>query len=98
MRNDETLIQGCESLAWLLTVPSKQGKLYFQADSDAKVIRGLLVIVLAAFNGKTAQQIQAFDVESYFAKLGLMQQLSPSRGNGVLAIVEKIKQSAQATL
>lgn len=90
-RNEQSLIQGCESLAWLLATKDNQQKFYFQADSDAKIIRGLLVIVLAAFNGKTAKQILHFDINGYFATLGLMQQLSPSRGNGVVAIVEKIK-------
>jgi len=101
-RNEQSLIHGCESLAWLVVrkeltkelTKGKQERFYFQADSDAKVIRGLLVIVLAAFNGKTAQQIQVFDMENYFKTLGLMQQLSPSRGNGVLAIVETIKRLA----
>ena len=94
-RREQSLIHGCESLAWLVASKDKQGAFYFQADSDAKIIRGLLVIVLAAFNGKTADLIQQFDIEEYFETLGLMQQLSPSRGNGVLAIVEKIKQLAQ---
>jgi cysteine desulfurase/selenocysteine lyase len=93
LRHDDLLIHGCESLAWLVVTKTKQGRFYFQADSDAKIIRGLLVIVLAAFNGKTTQEIRAFDIEHYFETLGLMQQLSPSRGNGVLAIVEKITRS-----
>ena len=91
LRNVHNLISGCESLAWLVVIKGSQGKFYFQADSDAKIIRGLLVIVLAAFNGKTAQQIKSFDITHYFESLGLMQHLSPSRGNGVLAIVEKIR-------
>ena len=90
-RNDQSLISGCESLAWLVVSKNKKGLYFFQADSDAKIIRGLLVIVLAAFNDKTAKQIQMFDIQSYFEQLGLMQHLSPSRGNGVLAIVDKIK-------
>ncbi len=90
-RNEQSLIHGCESLAWLVATQDEQGAFYFQADSDARIIRGLLVIVLAAFNGKTAEKIQHFDIEEYFTALGLMQQLSPSRGNGILAIVEKIK-------
>ncbi|MBL4764285.1 MAG: SufS family cysteine desulfurase [Colwellia sp.] len=94
MRNEQTLISGCESLAWLVSQKNSQGVFNFQADSDAKIIRGLLVIVLAAFNGKTAVQIQDFDIESYFKSLGLMQHLSPSRGNGILAIVEQIKKIA----
>ncbi|MDP7591290.1 MAG: SufS family cysteine desulfurase [Litorilituus sp.] len=90
-RNDDSLIRGCESLAWLQASCDKQGIYTFEADSDAKVIRGLLVIVLAAFNGKTAQEIQHFDIDGYFESLGLIRQLSPSRSNGLLAIVEKIK-------
>lgn len=91
LRNEEGLISGCESLVWLVSTKNVQGVYSFQADSDAKIIRGLLVIVLAAFNDKTATQIQEFDINTYFESLGLMQHLSPSRGNGVLAIVKKIK-------
>jgi len=91
LRDDESLINGCESLAWLVSSKTSQGIFHFKADSDAKIIRGLLVIVLAAFNGKTADQIIEFDIKAYFERLGLMQHLSPSRGNGVLAIVNKIK-------
>ena len=94
-RNEETLINGCESLAWLVTQRNDHGIYHFQADSDAKIIRGLLFIILAAFNNKTVPQIQAFDIESYFKALGLMQHLSPSRGNGVLAIVDKVKSITQ---
>ncbi|GAA6172836.1 hypothetical protein NBRC116592_25060 [Colwellia sp. KU-HH00111] len=90
-RNQHTLIHGCESLAWVKASTSVTGHYHFQADSDAKIIRGLLVIVLAAFNNKTKQQIQSVDVNSYFESLGLLQHLSPSRGNGALAIVDKIK-------
>jgi sulfur transfer protein SufE len=94
-RNEQTLINGCESLAWLVAQKNNQNAFHFEADSDAKIIRGLLFIVLAAFNDKTAAQIQAFDIENYFNALGLMQHLSPSRGNGILAIVDKIKEIAQ---
>lgn len=89
-RNEQTLINGCESKAWLTYHKDAQGCYYFNADSDAKIIRGLLVIILAAFNGKNAVDIITFDIENYFSKLGLLQHLSPSRGNGVKAIVEKI--------
>jgi len=92
LRNEQSLIHGCESLAWLVAKKDSQGVFHFHADSDAKIIRGLLVIVLAAFNGKTALQIKSFDINVYFERLGLMQHLSPSRGNGVLAIVAKIKE------
>ncbi|WP_019027819.1 SufS family cysteine desulfurase [Colwellia piezophila] len=91
LRNETTIITGCESLAWLKVELTSQGLYLFTADSDAKIIRGLLVIVLAAYNNKTAKQIADFDINSYFKQLGLMQHLSPSRGNGLLAIVDKIR-------
>ncbi len=95
LRDPNTLISGCESLAWLKADYNEQGVYTFTADSDAKIIRGLLVIVLAAFNNKTAYQVHEFNIHEYFNHLGLMQHLSPSRGNGLLAIVEKIKSLAQ---
>jgi len=90
-RSDETLVAGCESDAWLIVENSENQLINISADSDAKVIRGLLAIVLAAFNDKTAEQIINFDINTYFSQLGLKQHLSPSRGNGLLAIVDKIK-------
>jgi SufS family cysteine desulfurase len=95
LRSDETLIKGCESAAWLQIELSAEHRYQLCADSDAKVIRGLLVIVLAALNNKTGDQIMTFDLDGYFKQLGLIQHLSPSRGNGLLAIVEKIKTVVQ---
>jgi SufS family cysteine desulfurase len=88
----EFLIQGCESDAWLITKKIND-KFYFYADSDAKLIRGLLVVVIAAFYGQSSAQINTFDLQHYFAQLGLSQQLSPSRVNGLNAIVEQIYRS-----
>lgn len=91
----EHLITGCESNAWLVAQQNEAGKMHFLANSDAKVIRGLLVIVLAIFDGKTAKEIVNLDINAYFESLGLMNHLSPSRGNGLLAIVEKVKALAK---
>jgi SufS family cysteine desulfurase len=90
LRTSTSLIQGCESNAWLIATKNNQGEFFFSCDSEAKVIRGLMVIVLAAFQHMTSHQILAFDNHAYFDKLGLTQHLSPSRNNGVKAIVEKI--------
>ena len=95
LRDEKTLIAGCESQAWLTMSKNEIGEYSFSADSDAKIIRGLLVIVLAAFNNKNTEEIHQVDIEYYFAQLGLMQHLSPSRGNGLLAIVDKIKSLAK---
>ncbi|MEF1217577.1 SufE family protein, partial [Photobacterium damselae] len=81
---------GCESQVWLHH-EVRDHHFYFIADSDARIVRGLIALVLAAFNGKTAVQIQQFDIDAYFDQLGLINHLSPSRGNGLKAIVEEIK-------
>ncbi|WNC69986.1 SufS family cysteine desulfurase [Thalassotalea nanhaiensis] len=94
-RRAQDLISGCESDAWLVaSINPNTAKFTFQADSNAKVIRGLMVIILSVYQHKTAKQILEFDIEEYFQVLGLMQHLSPSRGNGVKAIVERIKEVA----
>ncbi|MCK6262545.1 cysteine desulfurase sulfur acceptor subunit CsdE [Vibrio sp. ZSDE26] len=89
-KTDSVTVAGCESKVWLV---SKQldGVWSFCADSDARIVRGLIALVLAAFDGKTSQQISEFDVDGYFESLGLLSHLSASRGNGLKAIVEQIK-------
>jgi len=91
-RDQQSLISGCESAAWLKVEKSEEGYFYIHGDSDAKIIRGLMAIVFSAFNGMSAEQILQFDIDLYFEELGLIKHLSPSRGNGLLAIVDKIRQ------
>ncbi len=90
LKQQQVLVSGCESQVWLVAEHIDQ-QFYFCADSDARIVRGLIAIALAAFNGKTAAQIQSFDVDDYFEQLGLLSHLSPSRGNGLRAIVDQIK-------
>lgn len=94
LKSEQVTVSGCESLVWLVSQQVDE-KWYFCADSDARIVRGLIALVMAAFDGKTAQEIQAFDVDDYFSKLGLIAHLSPSRGNGLKAIVEQIKHISQ---
>ncbi|WP_085297038.1 SufS family cysteine desulfurase [Cognaticolwellia mytili] len=91
-KNEQSLISGCESKAWLSYQKQASGTYLFSGDSDAKVIRGLLTIVLAAVNNKNREQISVFNMQAYFDEIGLLQHLSPSRGNGLRAIVDKIYQ------
>ena len=89
-KSEENLVKGCESLAWLLI--KKQGDCYFfSMDSDTRVVKGLMKIVQLIFQGKTLEQIQAVNIEAVFEQLGLLNHLSPSRANGLSAIVNKIK-------
>lgn len=96
LHTDEFLVRGCQSQVWLVD-EWRDGKLYFQADSDAFIVKGLLGVVLAAFNGKTPGEILDFDVDAYFARLDLLQHLSSTRGNGLKAMVKRIKDRAAAT-
>ena len=89
-RNSNTLVHGCESNVWLEVSITDSDKVKLSADSDAKIIRGLLAIVFAALNDKTVEQAISFNIQKYFSQLGLKQHLSPSRGNGLLAVVDKI--------
>lgn len=89
-RREENLIRGCQSQVWLIW--SKQDdRLFFKVDSDAFIVKGLLGVVLAAYNGKTAQQIINFDITAYFDALDLLKHLSPTRGSGLQAMVKRIQ-------
>ena len=93
-RTEARLIRGCQSQVWLKTWGDHQ--LWFDADSDAFIVKGLLGIVLAAYNGKTAEQIANFDIEEYFEQIDLLRHLSPTRGNGLRSMVQRIKDEATA--
>jgi len=83
-------VQGCESLAWCV-IEQREALWHFKLDSDTRVVKGLMMILLIIFQDKSSEQIAALDIDSLFAQLGLLNHLSPSRANGLLAIVDKIK-------
>lgn len=89
-KDDAHIVKGCQSQVWI-DHQVVAGQLWLEADSDAFIVKGLLGVVLAAFNGKTPADIRGFDIEAYFDQLGLLRHLSPTRGNGLRAMVEKIK-------
>ncbi|EAR08534.1 SufE family protein [Reinekea blandensis] len=93
LKTDDRLVRGCQSQVWLASEPS-DGRLYFQVDSDAHIVKGLLAVVMAAFNGKLPQDILDFDVDAYFSQLDLIRHLSPTRGNGLRAMVQTIRDTA----
>ncbi|TVZ39618.1 cysteine desulfuration protein SufE [Alteromonadaceae bacterium 2753L.S.0a.02] len=87
---EEHIVKGCQSQVWI-DYETIDGTFWFEVDSDAFIVKGLLGVVLAAYNGKTADAIGSFDIENYFEQLGLLKHLSPTRGNGLRSMVEKIK-------
>ncbi|MDK2779164.1 MAG: SufE family protein [Pseudomonadota bacterium] len=92
-KTEDYLLRGCQSQVWIDSA-SSNGILTFEADSDAHIVRGLLGVVLAAYNGKSAADILAFDIDAYFGSIDLLKHLSPTRGNGLRAMVEKIRNLA----
>lgn len=91
---DEWKVEGCQSQVWLVPVIQEQNgvkRLFFKGDSDAAIVKGLIAIVLTIFSGKTAEEIARTDIDGIFENLGLHEHLSPSRRNGLNAMIEKIK-------
>lgn len=92
-KTDEHLVDGCESKVWLLG-DVVEGHWQFRAASDARLIRGLVALVLARVNGLSASELQQVDLSDWFDQLGLSRQLSPSRSNGLNAVLQKMRQLA----
>ena len=92
-KTDVNLIRGCQSQVWL-THQMVDGKLQFQLDSDAHIVRGLSAVVLIASNNQSVEQITALDLDGLFNELDLLAHLSVTRGNGLRSMIEKIKHIA----
>jgi cysteine desulfuration protein SufE len=84
-------VHGCESLVWLVD-ESCAGKLQFRAGSDARLLRGLLAVLLARVNGLPVNELAEVDLADWFNQLGLQRQLSPSRSNGLHAVLQRMRE------
>jgi len=92
-----TKVDGCASQVWL--VPLIDGQVFhFRGDSDAMIVRGLIAVLVALFEGQTLSQVLAVDAGAEFARLGLDQALSAQRSNGLRAMLERIRLLAAASL
>ena len=93
-KTDEYLISGCQSRVWL--VPElKDGKIWFRGESDAVIVKGLVALLLRVASGRTPKEL--IENEMYFVdELGLKQHLSPTRSNGLLAMVKQMRLYALA--
>lgn len=94
LHTDDRLVRGCQSQVWIDT-QLDNGRLQLSVDSDAFIVKGLLALVLAAYNNRTPPEILAFDIDSYFAQLDLLRHLSPTRGNGLRSMVQRIQDIAR---
>ena len=91
LKTDERFIHGCQSQVWIdHQVDGASGNVQFAVDSDALIVRGLAAMVLAALNDRPPAEITGYDVEGYFERLDLLKHLSPTRGNGLRSMVERM--------
>ena len=93
-KTEENLIKGCQSRVWL-GCREVDGKLYFTADSDAIITKGIISLLIRVYNGQTPQAILNSDL-SFIEAIGLQENLSPTRANGLLSMIKQIRMYALA--
>ena len=91
-------VQGCQASVWLRVIPKKSDIYEIHADSDAFIVKGLIVVLLLIYNFKTAKQILDTDSSKIFEQLGLDKHLSPTRRNGLHSMVSRIKALANDSI
>ena len=97
LRTEERFVRGCQSQVWLVTdYDADAGILHLAVESDALIVRGLAAIILTALNGKAPKDVADYDMDAFFERIDLLRHLSPTRGNGLLSMVGRIKQEAAA--
>lgn len=96
-KTDEFLIKGCQSRVWLVARLNEEGKIEFQADSDAIITRGMIALLVRVYSNQKPEDVRNADIE-FLDKIGLKDQLSPSRSNGLLSMVNQMRFYASAFL
>lgn len=91
-KTDDNLIKGCQSRVWLIS-EKKDGALYFKADSDAIITKGIISLLIDVYSGHTPAEIAADDF-GFVEEIGLRDNLSPTRANGLVSMIEKIREFA----
>lgn len=97
-KTESNKVRGCMSQVWMVPgpAPEETDPFFFAADSDAHIVKGLIHILAILYGGKTKAEIQSIDADEAFRRLGLDQHLSPSRRNGLVSMVGKIRSAAGA--
>lgn len=93
-RTDDYIIKGCQSRVWV-DAHMEDGKVYFSADSDAIITKGIIALLIRVMSGRTPQEL--LDMELYFIDaIGLSENLSPTRSNGLVAMIKQMRMYALA--
>jgi cysteine desulfuration protein SufE len=93
-KTDDYIIKGCQSKVWL-NAEMKDGKVFYSADSDAIITKGIISLLLRVFNNQTPQEIISAEL-NFIDEIGLKEHLSPTRSNGLLSMIKQIKTYALA--
>ena len=94
-KTEKNLIEGCQSRVWIDAHLNPDGRIEFQADSDALIVKGIVALLMRVLNDRTPDEILGADL--YFIdKIGLSEHLSPTRSNGLVAMVKQIRDYARA--
>lgn len=97
-RQPENLISGCQSQVWIIMQRDEQGRVTLYGDSDAAIVKGLIAVVFSLYQGLTVQEIVERDVRPFFEELALNQHLTPSRSQGLEAMLRAIRARAASDL
>jgi cysteine desulfuration protein SufE len=92
-KTEDRLIKGCQSRVWL-DAEERDGKLFFTADSDAIITKGIISLLISVYSGRTREEIAGDDF-GFVAEIGLKENLSPTRANGLVSMIETIKNWAE---
>jgi cysteine desulfuration protein SufE len=92
-KTEDRLIKGCQSRVWL-DAEESEGRLYFSADSDAIITKGIISLLVSVYSGRTREEIAADDF-GFVAEIGLKENLSPTRANGLVSMIDTIKNLAE---
>ena len=95
-KTDDKLIKGCQSRVWL-DWKMEEGRLYFSADSDAIITKGIISLLTSVYSGRTPEEIAGDDF-SFLGRIGLKENLSPTRANGLVSMIRTIKRAAEFNL
>lgn len=95
-KTDDKLIKGCQSRVWL-DWNMEEGRLYFSADSDAIITKGIISLLISVYSGRTPEEIAADDF-SFLGRIGLKENLSPTRANGLVSMIQTIRTAAESNL
>ena len=88
-------VRGCQAQVWMKLVPEANGRITIVADSDAFIVKGLIAVLLTIYSGKTTPEILDTDAQAQLDRLQLASHLSPTRKNGLFAMVKRVRELAQ---